>query len=207
MHIQSLQFDPKRNCYVVEIDNAPRLFLSIQTVTEYDLRAKTPLTETLYKELETHSEIQVAKQYTIAYVGSRMVSRKQLTDKLKGRGYGDETIEKVLQWSEEYKLLDDTQYLYYAVKDAIEFKKMGVQKLISNLIPKGFQKDAIEKMYHSLATEEMIQENIQFHINKKKNTIRGKTDMHKKKKLIDYLMRQGFYYDEIKKELSDDEWM
>lgn len=208
MNIKSLQFDPNKNCYVVEVAKAPRLFLSIETVEAFKLSSKSVLSEELYDKLRALSQIQEAKQYTLRYVSQRMVSSMMLSKKLKERRFDQGVIEEVIAWAKEFAFINDAQFLHYAVKDAIEFKRFGKHKVVQVLMQKGFAKDEIVKVYDTMVSDETQQSAIRYHIEKKWPTIRGNSEMHKKKKMIDFLLRKGFNYNDIKSEMGNlDEWM
>lgn len=195
MIITDLRYDGGKNRFIVETDG-PRFFLSYETYDLYALKKDleiAPLAEQFAEETERMK----AMDYVYGLLARRAVSSHEVIQKLQQRKVPQEVAEQVLAFFLERDLLDDALYLQAAVQDQIRLKGYGPWRIVSNLRQKGFEKEEILAVYHRLTHAEEETERARAFAEKKWPGIRGKTLAHRKKKLSDQLLRQGFSYDVI----------
>lgn len=125
------------------------------------------------------------------------VSKAQLSGKLKDRGYSAEEAERAADWFEEKGFIDDNRY---AAVCAEYYKKRGYGrlKILSELRKRGIAEDISEEAVSNLPG---FENEITALIKKKLKTF--PPDRGEKQKIIAYLMRRGFKYDEIRSAFSE----
>ena len=129
-------------------------------------------------------------------VSSRMVSKKELTDKLQRRGATEEEAAETADWLENLGALDDVAY---AAAVARHYARMGYGKL---RVRQELQRRGIERELWDAALAELPEsaETIEVLL---QSRLRGRTpDRDEGRKLAAMLQRRGFTWQEIRHVLS-----
>lgn len=189
-----------------------RFSLDIFQLTQLNIKVGSKFTKTEIENLEQQSEF--GKLYALAlnYCLMRPHSKKEISDylwkktlnrKLKNRKTGEFyekkgvskiSVEQVLNRLIEKKYIDDEKFAKFWVENRNQRKGSSIKKLKSELFSKGVSSDIIEQVLSESNRND--EDEIQKIIAKKAKKY---TD---EQKLIAYLARQGFSFDEIKKALS-----
>ena len=145
------------------------------------------------KEAERHYRV---RSRGANIVSSRMVSRKELTDRLERRGATEEEAADTADWLEELGALDDGAYAAAVVR---HYSRMGYGKLRvrQELSRRGIDRTlwdaALEELPDSAETIETLLQ----------SRLRGHTpDRDEGRKLAAMLQRRGFTWQEIRPVLS-----
>lgn len=139
-------------------------------------------------------------------------TRKQICGKLVEKDYDEVTIEKVIDFLKEYKLLDDEKYAEAYIKEKI--KNQGKNKIMYALINRGILKEIIEEKLSLIDDEQEKQAAIILAEKKYSIILKSENDPRKiYKKLGDYLIGKGYNFQVVKvalnkilKEVSDEEY-
>lgn len=143
-----------------------------------------------------------AKNDAYKFLSSKMRTKKEVMEKLISKGYGEDTINAVIELLERYKYIDDEAFAYAYARDSIQLKRRGRHKLIYDLKNKGVSQEIIDKILTYTDLNEM--ENVNILIYKKiGNKKIGDLDYKEKNKLYQFLIRRGFSYDIIQKALGN----
>lgn len=189
-----------------------RFSLDIFQLTQLNVKIGSKFTKTEIENLEQQSEF--GKLYSLAlnYCLIRPHSKKEISDylwkktlnrKFKNRktgefyekkGVSNISVEQVLSRLIEKKYIDDEKFAKFWVENRNQRKGSSIKKLKSELFSKGVSSDIIEQVL--IESNRNDEDEIQKIIAKKAKRY---TD---EQKLIAYLARQGFSFDEIKKALS-----
>ena len=189
-----------------------RFSLDIFQLTQLNVKIGSKFTKTEIENLEQQSEF--GKLYSLAlnYCLIRPHSKKEISDylwkktlnrKFKNRktgefyekkGVSNISVEQVLSRLIEKKYIDDEKFAKFWVENRNQRKGSSIKKLKSELFSKGVSSDIIEQVLSESNRND--EDEIQKIITKKAKRY---TD---EQKLIAYLARQGFSFDEIKKALS-----
>jgi recX family len=189
-----------------------RFSLDIFQLTQLNIKVGSKFTKTEIENLEQQSEF--GKLYALAlnYCLMRPHSKKEISDylwkktlnrKLKNRKTGEFyekkgvlkiSVEQVLNRLIEKKYIDDEKFAKFWVENRNQRKGSSIKKLKSELFSKGVSSDIIEQVLSESNRND--EDEIQKIIAKKAKKY---TD---EQKLIAYLARQGFSFDEIKKVIS-----
>lgn len=126
-------------------------------------------------------------------------TKKTIAEKLKQKKYPEEIICEVLTYLEENGYVNDLDFAVRFVKTAFN-KGKGAKYIEFELKKRGIEEEAIENILLELDCGNKIKEIAE----KKLKSIVGSKIIPDKKdyiKLKDYLLRQGYSYDEINSEL------
>lgn len=194
------------------INGKYRFSLDIFQLTQLNIKIGARFSKNELENLEQQSEF--GKLYALAlnYCLLRPHSEKEIRDylwkktlsrKLKNRKTGEFyekkgvsklSVDQVLERLIEKKYIDDEKFARFWIENRNQRKGSSIKKLKSELLAKGVSSDIIEQILSE--TNRNDSEEIQKVIFKKAKKY---TD---EKKLIAYLARQGFSFDEIKQAIS-----
>ena len=192
----------------VSVDGKYRLSLDIMQLAELGLRVGQEFTEDELTHLEEES--QYGKLYTRAleYALVRPRSQREMRDYLYRKtrdtrtktgdirkGVTKELTERVFNKLAEKGYLDDEKFARFWVENRNLRKGSSLRKLKSELSTKGVSASIIETIFEQ--SDRSDSEEIQKIIAKKINKYDDR------QKLVAYLARQGFRYDDIQEALRD----
>lgn len=146
-----------------------------------------------YKKLSADDK---AYNLTLAYVARRLRSHWELTDYFRRKGYDEALSAEILNKLESLGLIDDLRFARAWVNDRRLLKAVSKRRLIQELRQKRIADDVIQRVIGEDETDE--RETLRELIERK----RKQTKYHDNLKLMQYLARQGFNYDDIKSMLQ-----
>ena len=201
-----------KNRVNVSVDGKYRFSLDIFQVGELGLRVGKEYPEKELAELETESQFGKLYGRAIEYCMSRPHSvkevrdylwRKTLATKYKSRktgeikekpGVSQSIADRVLERVQEKGYVNDEQFTRWWVENRNQTNGTSLRKLSSELAAKGVSRDIIEQALHD--TKRNDNDELEKIITKKRNKYPDQ------QKLIAYLARQGFSYDDIKRAIA-----
>lgn len=189
------------------VDGTYRFSLDIFQIADLGIRVGKDYTEEELVNLETESQFGKLYARTLEYCLMRPHSAKEVRDYLYKKtrdtrtkdgsikkGVAPELTERVMERLTQKGYIDDEKFTRYWVENRSVVKGASRRKITSELRAKGVASSIIE---HALAqSSRNDDEELQKIIAKKRN--RYPDDQ----KLMQYLARQGFSYDDIKQALT-----
>ena len=132
-----------------------------------------------------------AREYALRLLGKRPYSRRELTDKLTGRGFPPECASDTVDWLAECGLINDSDYAEMVVRHYSQ-KGFGAKKLRDELskrgVPRELWEDALGETPDPGETlDRLIASKLQS----------DAPDRAEIKKVSDYLARRGFGWADI----------
>lgn len=122
-------------------------------------------------------------------------TEEQLRQKLKQKSYEDDVVEQAIDYVKSFGYIDDFKYAQRFVENRKKTKSR--QEISAMLSQKGVSRqliaDALEMCYSSEDAVEAIR-----HLAEKKHYSPEKSTDKEIKKIYDYLLRKGFYYEDIR---------
>jgi regulatory protein len=110
-------------------------------------------------------------------------------------------IESCIARLQKSNMFDDARFAGAFAHDKSTLQRWGVQKIKMHLKARAIHDEHIKAALETLETE-IHQENIRELATRKWPTIKGKTEYERTSKLIHFLLRKGFTYDSIRRELA-----
>lgn len=146
--------------------------------------------ESLYDDISYEASLEKA----IFLLSLKDRTKKEIQMKLNEKYRNEKMVEKAVLKLIELGYIDD---LNYAIS-YINSRKYGKQRIIYNLLQKGLNKEKIEEAYSTIQdeTEKDIEE-------EKLKKVILKNIKKDEKKLVQYLVRQGFELDNIFRKLRE----
>ena len=119
----------------------------------------------------------------------------QLRQKLKQKGYEEDVVEQTIEYVKSFGYIDDAKYARRFVESRKKTKSK--QEMTAMLCQKGVNREIVAKALEECYTSEDAVEAIRHLAEKKHYSFQDSTDKEKKK-ICEYLLRKGFYYDDIR---------
>jgi regulatory protein len=196
----------------ISIDEKYRFSLDIFQVSELGIKVGKEYSEEELAKLETESQFGKLYSRALEYTMLRPHSVKELRDylwrktrttKYKSRtgelkereGVSQAVADRVLERLIEKGYLDDEKFARYWVENRNQTKGTSKRKLIAELRAKGVEQTVIEAAFDE--TSRSDEDELHKVIAKKRDKYADD------QKLMQYLARQGFSYDDIKTALTD----
>ncbi|MGB4800559.1 MAG: RecX family transcriptional regulator [Candidatus Saccharimonadales bacterium] len=199
MRITAIKPQVKREGrYSVYVDGAYAFSLSAEALLETEYITGQELSGVELAEAKAQSQVDKAYNLALAYVARRMRSRGELQDYFRRKQYdpalGDQIIAKLVRLG----FVDDTEFARRWVENRRLLRAMSTKRLRLELRTKHIADSIIRQV---LADDETDERQLLHGLVEKK---RRQTRYQDDQKLIAYLARQGFNYDDIKDALSDE---
>jgi regulatory protein len=125
-----------------------------------------------------------------------------LTRKLKTWGAEASFIEKCISKLHKSNLFDNARFATAFAHDKSTLQRWGALKIKMHLKSKGIEDAYIREALETLEKDTQ-RENIRELATRKWPSIKGKSEYERISKLTQFLLRKGFAYDSIRRELAD----
>ena len=194
MKITAITQQKKRaNRYNVFIDNEFAFGIDGVDLLYYKLKEGEELSRARYDEILEQLVFIKARETALKYIDYKQRTEKEVRKKLEGE-YSPEIIDRVMVMLKKYSIVDDEKYAELFVKDCLNLKGWGKQRILTELAVRGIDRGRAEKYLEN--TDDIMLEKAKKLIEKR---VKGKiSDMKEYKKHLDFLLRRGFDYNTAK---------
>ena len=181
--------------YYIVLEDETRLRVNIALIADYGLFSGRDLSEDELEALKAAAENMNAKARALRIMGSRNMSRKELTDRLIRKGEREESANAAVDWLEDIGAVNDQEYAGLIVRHYAA-KGYGAGRIKDELYRRGIDRDIWdEALAHLPEMDERLDRLIA-------SKLRGRRpEKEELKKVSDYLYRRGFSWEEIQSAL------
>lgn len=183
--------------YSIYVDEKYAFSLSADALLEERLVPGQELDEQQLKAYKKLSADDKAFGLALAYVARRMRSEGELHDYFRRKGYEPELGAQILVRLSRLGFVNDIQFAEAWVRNRRLLKSSSIRRLVAELKQKHVSSEIIDKV---LAQDETDETTVLHELIVKK---RRQAKYHDNLKLMQYLARQGFSYDDIKYALQE----
>ncbi len=198
MKITTIKQQVKRaDRYSVYIDDKFSFALSETELLKQGLYNGQDLTAEELASVKEDSVRDKARYQALGQLSRRMRSEWELRDYLKRKDYASEVIDQTIEWLAEYGYCDDKKFANSWVANRRLLKATSSRRLRQELRQKRVKDEVIDEVLSEDATDE--RQVLRDLIERKQKQTRYQDHT----KLMQYLSRQGFNYDDIKSVLDE----
>lgn len=189
----------RKNRISVFLDGAFFCGIPEELLAKLDLFLGKQVDENEMKLIIDMKLIQEGKQKVIRLFSRRMYSEKEVVDKLKAKGYEEETVSCIVDDLKRISLINDLAFARAFVADRLRLKPSGSFKISYDLKQRGVSQSIIERVFSEDAVVEGDSERA-FEIAKRRlRSLSGIKDKRTKhRRLYNFLLRRGFSYEVIR---------
>lgn len=185
--------------YSIFVDEKYAFSLSADALLEEKLHTGQELDEPQLKAYKKLSQDDKAYGLALAYAVRRMRSEWEFRDYFRRKQYEPELAEQILAKLAGHGFVDDAKFAEAWVRNRRMLKPVSKRRLVQELKQKRVSDDIIAQALEADETDEL--QTLRELVQKKRKQVKYTDNL----KLMQYLARQGFGYDDIKKAISDDE--
>jgi regulatory protein len=185
--------------YSIYVDEKYAFSLSADALLEEKLVSGQELDEVQLKAYKKLSADDKAYGLALSYVVRRMRSEWELHDYFRRKGYDPELDEQIMAKLAKLGFVDDAKFAEAWVRNRRLLKATSKRRLAQELKQKRISDEIIDKV---LVEDEADERAVLSELVAKK---RRQLKYHDNLKLMQYLARQGFSYDDIKHALDEEE--
>lgn len=197
MKITDIKQQVKRaDRYSIYIDDKYSFSLSEAELLSQPLRIGQEFNKTEFDEVQASAVEDKAYMRSLDLLARRPRSVWEMEQYLKRKGYEHNTVDKILNKLNKRGLLDDKKFAESWVRDRRNLKSISKRRLLQELQQKKISNQIITEV---LEQDEANEQDVLRTIVEKKRTQSRYQDQQK---LIAYLLRQGFNYQDIKEVLK-----
>lgn len=178
----------------VYLDDEFAFACSNELVYYHGLQKNLEIDENKLKDIVKEDNYIKGKNVALKILERSYKTEKEIYDKLVQREYDVNTINRVLEFLREYSFVDDVKFTKLYIKEKI--KSLGKIKIKYMLINKGIDEDIINSEINKISSDDEYES--AFKIGYKKYNLLYKSEKNSikiRKKLFDFLVRNGFNFD------------
>ncbi|MBK5200855.1 MAG: regulatory protein RecX [Spirochaetaceae bacterium] len=151
-----------------------------------------------YDFLYSLHRIYLCQKKSIDLLSRREHSSFELTNKLKQRKFSQSEIDQTLTYLKKKNFLNDTRFTEFFILSRLRKKPEGMAMIVQRLLQKGISYSISQEIYSNIVDDEMQKDIIQKAYEKTRLKYSDNQE-----KLINYLLRIGFTYSDIKRVIDD----
>lgn len=189
--------------YKVYLDGQFAFVLYKGELSRYHIAVGEELSELVYQQILKEVLLKRAKLRAMHLLNSMGRTENQLRDKLKQSLYPEEVIEAAMNYVKSFGYVNDAEYARSFIDSRKDRKSK--RELYMQLGQKGIAKDTLNQIFEEYYDVEDSREAIEAIMRKRRYDPEKATNVETQK-IMGYLMRKGFAYDDIRKVLHVSEW-
>lgn len=208
--ITSIEVQKKnQNRVNIYVDNEYAFACDAELIYKHGIKKDSSIDVQEISEIVKDDEFIKCKNSALRTVEKAYKTEKELIDKLKERGFEEDTIYKTLSFLKEYNLINDEKYAEMYIKDRL--RTQGRNKIKYALIRKGISEDILLEKLENIDSED--EDDTAFKLAEKRYNILKKKESDKYKlsqKLFRFLLSKGYDYDccnKVVRRLTNNELM
>lgn len=184
------------------------LKLHKEVAARYGLAEGAEVPEEKLTEIKAAGDRKEATEYALLFLSYRPRSEKEMSERLKRKGYEPETVAAVIEDLKGMNLINDVQVAKDMAESRLKSRLLGDQRVRQDLIRKGFDKDTAEEAVRGLTADEQAgdipdeDERAYQALVRRRKQIREADYRTLHRRLFGYLSRRGFSYDTIERALQ-----
>lgn len=185
----------------VFLDGVFAFGLPASAVLDFGLRNGIVLSPVQIQELKEIDELAKATDSAILLLTSRPRSEREIRDRLRRKGYDDETIDRVVVKLREWRYLDDDAFARYWVENRESNRPRGRRLLEQELRQKGIARDTVANAVEDAQIDELA--GAMEIARNKLRSFRNFDEQTARRRMSGFLGRRGYGYDVIKPVLRE----
>ena len=161
------------------------------------------LTPHKLKQLTNFEQKQKLRNSALNLLSFRMRSLSELKQRLLKKGYDVQDIEPLLEEFDAKNILNDSEFALAFSRDKIRSKGIGPSilkvELSNHHLPQNLVEDTVNRMYTDFPIDTLLGN----HLKKKKICRNSQLQEREKSRIVNFLKRKGFSWDDISRFFVD----
>jgi regulatory protein len=192
-----------RERYSVFVDDTFLIGVADSTLLKNNLHKGAEITPSLFRKLQREEGRQKVKSYLLKLLARRDHARRELLNKARRKDFAPEIIDDVLDELEERDFINEVDFAEKFARDKYHLNGWGPAKIKVHLLKKGISKEISEQATAEVFEETDLKKQFIKLVEKRRyKFLREGNALKRKKKILDYLQRKGYYAGDIYKYLE-----
>ena len=202
MIIQKIEFNDKKDKFVIETDTKESFLLSYNDFEKFKIHNEMIIDDKLYTHLLNISKFGEAFDISLNFLSYKLRTEKEIITKLKSKKFSTEIIDDVITKLKNLDLLNDYNYAKIFINDKINLTNYSKRRIINDLYQKGIDKKIYEDYLEEVFGYNMELDKATLIVETKINIWKEKYEGYElKNKIVTSLLQKGFSYD-VAKQIS-----
>lgn len=189
--------------YKVYVDGQFAFVLYKGELSRYHIAEDSELEEKTYQSIRKEIILKRAKLRAMHLLNDMGRTESQLRTKLLRNDYPSDIVEEAIAYVKSFGYINDAEYTRSFIENRKE--KKSKKEIYAALCQKGLPKDLIETALEECYADDDSIAAIEAIVRKKKFDPKS-TDYREMQKMMGYLVRKGFRYDDIRQVIQVSEW-
>ena len=189
--------------YKVYVDGQFAFVLYKGELSRYHIAEDSELEEKTYQSIRKEIILKRAKLRAMHLLNDMGRTESQLRTKLLRNDYPLDIVEEAIAYVKSFGYINDAEYTRSFIENRKE--KKSKKEIYAALCQKGLPKDLIETALEECYADDDSIAAIEAIVRKKKFDPKS-TDYKEMQKMMGYLVRKGFRYDDIRQVIQVSEW-
>ena len=172
-------------------------------LSRYHIAEDSELEEKTYQSIRKEIILKRAKLRAMHLLNDMGRTESQLRTKLLRNDYPSDIVEEAIAYVKSFGYINDAEYTRSFIENRKE--KKSKKEIYAALCQKGLPKDLIETALEECYADDDSIAAIEAIVRKKKFDPKS-TDYKEMQKMMGYLVRKGFRYDDIRQVIQVSEW-
>ena len=189
--------------YKVYVDGQFAFVLYKGELSRYHIAEDSELEEKTYQSIRKEIILKRAKLRAMHLLNDMGRTESQLRTKLLRNDYPSDIVEEAIAYVKSFGYINDAEYTRSFIENRKE--KKSKKEIYAALCQKGLPKELIETAVEECYADDDSIAAIEAIVRKKKFDPKS-TDYKEMQKMMGYLVRKGFRYDDIRQVIQVSEW-
>ena len=192
-----------KNKFKVYVDEQFAFVLYKGELSRYHVKEGEELAEEIYTEIYEEVIVKRAKLRALHLLNTMGRTEVQLRQKLMQSDYPEEVIQKAMEYVKSFGYVNDAEYARSFILNRKD--KKSRKELYMQLIQKGISTDVLDYVFEECYDDNSSKEAI-YSLLQKKRYNPETASREETQKILAFLTRKGFSYEDIRQVLQVSEW-
>jgi regulatory protein len=194
--------------YLIYLNDGREILSYIDFIVKFKVKVGKQLTEEQIKEMKSESEVILAKEIAYRFISYKPRTLKEVSDKLKAKGFQSDLVSKVVEELKNYGFINDLEYARNFVLNRSRSKTLGELALRRELLSKGISSEIIDEV---LSERENLIDEFEIALDLAQGKLKQIKSLKKRKKgrdeykrrIYEFLLRRGFKFETINRVMRE----
>jgi regulatory protein len=194
--------------YLIYLNDGREILSYIDFIVKFKVKVGKQLTEEQIKEMKSESEVILAKEIAYRFISYKPRTLKEVSDKLKAKGFQSDLVSKVVEELKNYGFINDLEYARNFVLNKSRSKTLGALALRRELLSKGISSEIVDEV---LSERENLIDEFEIALDLAQGKLKQIKSLKKRKRgrdeykrrIYEFLLRRGFKFETINRVMRE----
>jgi regulatory protein len=194
--------------YLIYLNDGREILSYIDFIVKFKVKVGKQLTEEQIKEMKSESEVILAKEIAYRFISYKPRTLKEVSDKLKAKGFQSDLVSKVVEELKNYGFINDLEYARNFVLNKSRSKTLGELALRRELLSKGISSEIVDEV---LSERENLIDEFEIALDLAQGKLKQIKSLKKRKRgrdeykrrIYEFLLRRGFKFETINRVMRE----